>query len=84
MIEITVNEPLLQNILLKVITILNFIDLPIDVITIVFIPLVDIILDSKAILFTAGNESVRISTTLYNVLTFGRINILEATHSLTL
>ena len=84
MIEITVNEPLLQNILLKVITILNFIDLPIDVITIVFIPLVDIILDSKAILFTVGNESVRISTTLYNVLTFERINILEATHSLTL
>ena len=69
MIEITVNEPLLQNILLKVITILNFIDFPFYVITIVFIPLVDIILDSKAILFTDGNESVRISAKLYNVLT---------------
>ena len=46
----------------------NLIDSPVDVITIFFIFLVNIILESRAILFTDGNESVRRSAKLYNEL----------------
>ena len=58
MIETSVNEPLLQMIIIKNITILSLVDLPVDVMTIFFILLVIIIL---------GNESVRISAKFYNV-----------------